>query len=92
MDAVPPGSFLVLAHGSLDVNPEVEAQLMRMAAASATRLRLRDRAEVTRLFDGLELIAPGLVSGPEWLQAGPDDATADPADIGFGYSGVARKA
>jgi O-methyltransferase involved in polyketide biosynthesis len=92
MDAVPPGSFLVLVHGPLDVNPEVEAQLMRMAAASATRLRLRDRAEVTRFFDGLELIAPGLVSGPEWLQAGPDDGTADPADIGFGYSGVARKA
>jgi O-methyltransferase involved in polyketide biosynthesis len=92
MDAVPPGSFLVLAHGSLDVNPAVEAQLMKMAAASATRLRLRDRAEVTRFFDGLELIAPGLVSGPEWLQTGPDDGTANPADIGFGYSGVARKA
>lgn len=92
MDAVPPGSFLVLVHGPLDVNAEVEARLMKMAAASATRLRLRDRAEVTRFFDGLELISPGLVSGPEWLQAGPDDGAADPADIGFGYSGVARKA
>ena len=84
MDATPPGSFLVLAHGSSDVDLEAAAKLTKMGEASASPVRLRDKEEVSRFFDGLELIGPGLVSGTEWLDEAPSAAH-------YGYSGVARK-
>ena len=57
MDAVPPGSCLVLAHGASDIQPDVVAEMMRRYnALSSVRLTLRAWPEVTRFFDGLELI------------------------------------
>lgn len=88
MDAVPPGSFLALAHGASDVEPEAAAALTKMSKASPFPVWLRDREEVSRFFDGLELTGPGLVSGTEWLDAGPGTA---PGSLSFGYTAVARK-
>jgi O-methyltransferase involved in polyketide biosynthesis len=90
--ALPSGSFLVLAHGSSDVDPDSSAELMRMSKASPVTLRLRDRDEVSRFFDGLELIGPGLAAGPEWLvAASAGDGERQPGDVHFGYTGVGRK-
>jgi hypothetical protein len=50
-------------------------------------LRFRSRAEVAALFDGLELVAPGLVRVPEWRPDSDADA-ANPATV---WGGVARK-
>lgn len=92
MAALPSGSFLVLAHGSNDVDRLASDQLTRMSKASVVTLRLRSRDEVSRFFDGLELIGPGLVSGPEWLVAtSAGDGEIQPSDAHFGYSGVGRK-
>jgi S-adenosyl methyltransferase len=92
MDKLPSGSFLVMAHGSSDVIRPATDELTKMSKASVVTLRLRSRAEVTRFFDGLELIGPGLVTGTEWLEVtGTDDAESPPAGITFGYNGVARK-
>lgn len=85
MDAVPSGSFLVLVHGSSDVNPAAELKLTKLAEASGVGLRLRSREEVARFFDGLELTGPGLVSGTEWLSGSPQPG------LTYGYNGVARK-
>ncbi len=90
MDAMPAGSFLVLVHGASDVDPQAAAELTKMAQASAVSLRLRGREEVSRFFDGLELTGPGLVSGTEYLEAGPGAGNPQ-ASISYGYSGVARK-
>jgi S-adenosyl methyltransferase len=51
------------------------------------KLRFRSRAEVAALFDGLELVEPGLIRAPGWR---PDsDADLDnPAAV---WAGVARK-
>jgi hypothetical protein len=92
MAALPSGSFLVLAHGSDDVDRQASAQLTRMSKASVVTLRLRNHEEVSRFFDGLELIGPGLVSGTEWLVAtSASNGEPRPGDVHFGYSGVARK-
>ena len=50
-------------------------------------LRLSNRAEVTRFFDGLEVVGTGVVRAPDWR---PDsDADLDnPAAV---WAGVARK-
>jgi hypothetical protein len=86
MDAVPPGSYLAILHGANDVGvddmPEAER---RYNAQASAQFSARDRAQVSRFFDGLELTAPGLVNLSRWTPG--DDAQADVA----AYVGLARK-
>jgi hypothetical protein len=90
MDAVPPGSCLVLAHGASDIEPEAVAEMMqRYNALSSVPLTLRTRPEVTRFFDGLELIPPGMVPLPEWGSSGA--AGTDAAGGMAGYCGIGFK-
>ncbi|MGD0558052.1 MAG: SAM-dependent methyltransferase [Streptosporangiaceae bacterium] len=87
-DAVPPGSFLVVAHGAADIDPEVSGETsQRYNQLAPLNLTLRSSADVARFFTGFELIGPGLVSGAEWL---PD---IDPGakTVSFGHHGIARK-
>lgn len=58
--------------------------------ASAS-LTLRSRAEVTRFFDGLELVEPGVVPLSQWWRDGsPAAAAAGPGSV-LGYCGIGRK-
>jgi len=50
-------------------------------------LKFRSRAEVAALFDGLELVEPGVIRAPEWRPASDADR-ANPATV---WGGVARK-
>jgi hypothetical protein len=90
MDAVPPGSYLAIAHGASDVGaddmPEAERRYNDQASA---QFNARDREHVGRFFDGLELTGPGLVNLSGWWRAtaGGDPAQADLA----AYCGIARK-
>jgi S-adenosyl methyltransferase len=67
MSAMPPGSYLVLSHITPD---EVSADASRKAQAvyadATARAYPRTLAEVTQLFDGLELIEPGVVDVAAW--------------------------
>src|ERR1700742_3612173 len=67
MDAVPPGSYLAILHAASDVGsddmPEAER---RYNAQASAQFSARDRAQVSRFFDGLELTAPGLVNLSRW--------------------------
>ena len=67
LDAVPGGSYLALSQ----VASDIQAEQMAEAAKRYNRLahetqRHRSHAEVTRFFDGLELIEPGVVAVQEW--------------------------
>jgi hypothetical protein len=89
MSALPAGSYLVLAHPASDIQPTAMAEMTkrvneRMRDAKAT---MRTRAEVTSFFEGLELLAPGVVQPQQW-QPGP--ATETPAEV-TAWCGVARK-
>jgi hypothetical protein len=89
MDAVPSGSHLGIACPSDEVNPGPIRQVIQSWNESgATPAVLRSAKELTRFFDGLELLEPGLVSCPQWR---PDRNTlyAD-RQIGF-FCGVGRK-
>jgi len=88
MDAVPPGSYLALSQ----VASDIQAEQMAEAAKRYNRLaretqRHRDRAEVARFFDGLELVERGLVPVQQWRPASELQASARSAMWG----GVARK-
>ena len=91
MAAMPPGSYLAIGHGASDIQADVVPELTRRYNERAsTPLNLRSRAEVTRFFDGLEVIEPGVVPLGQWW---PDGRCAGMAGAGsvLGYCGIARK-
>ena len=71
MDAVPPGSYLVMAHAASDIAPEASAEMARrynqMSSATITP---RTRDQVARFFAGLDLLPPGLIPVNEWTLSG----------------------
>ena len=84
-----PGSFLVISHPASDIDPEQVAEFTRRfnEAGPDTMIR-RDRAAVTHLFDGLELLDPGVTQTARWRPDSELEASS-PAAL---WAGVARKA
>jgi len=83
-----PGSFFAISHAASDIDTEQQTEMVRRLNESvAEKATLRDRAGVTRLFDGLELVEPGVVRTAEWRPAS-DLAAASPAAV---WAGVAHK-
>ena len=92
MDAVPPGSYLLVVHPANDLDPSLLAAAQRWNQISPTPITLRSRAEVTAWTDGLELIEPGVVQVTQWRpDALPADEPAPPERVMPLYGFVARK-
>jgi hypothetical protein len=71
-DAMPPGSYLVLSHGTGDHHTEEKAGHAAGVYQRATApLVLRSRSRIEELFDGFTLIEPGLVQTPLWRPEQP---------------------
>jgi trans-aconitate methyltransferase len=89
MGALPSGSYLVLAHPASDIRPAQMAEMTRRVNArlSGPPATMRDRAAITRFFDGLELLAPGVVQPQQWR---PDPGMLAPPQV-TAWCGVARK-
>ncbi len=86
MDACAPGSYLAISHPASDIDAEQHTEMVRRLNESvAEKVALRDHAGVTRLFDGLELVAPGLVRASQWRPDSELEA-ASPAVV---WAGVA---
>jgi SAM-dependent methyltransferase len=89
-DALSPGSYLVLSHGTTDFHPpDVTATAVSAYSTGPARLALRTRAAIEALTGGWTLEPPGLVQAPAWRPR----ATPKPGDlakIGV-YAGVALK-
>ena len=91
LDAVPPGSFMVVSHLASDIQAEAMAELAKRANAQVRETAvLRSRAEVTRFFDGLELIDPGVVPVDQWRPPAGTTAPSGP-DATPIHGAVARK-
>jgi S-adenosyl methyltransferase len=87
------GSLLVLSHGTTDGPPraqmdQVEQVSRQTVAAGATS---RSRAEVLPLFDGFELVPPGLTWAARWVPPGQDAAPPGSEQVFGNYAGVGRK-
>jgi len=88
MDSLPAGSYLVISHPASDIHPgQAEAQ-RRYNERVSTPQTLRTLAEVSRFFDGMELVPPGVVYVHTWR---PDPGDIVPPDGVSAYGGVARK-
>jgi len=87
LDAVPPGSYLVIAHASNEVNPaEAEAARRFWNEHAKPPITFRTAQQITRFFDRVELLDPGVVSCSRW-RPGTSDLTTPEVDL-FGGVGL----
>jgi hypothetical protein len=85
--ALAAGSHVVLSHATLETLSATEREAVCVVFEELREpVTLRGRAEVTALFDGLELLDPGVVYAPEWR---PDRPYREPT--GWVLAGVGRK-
>ncbi|MFK4149211.1 SAM-dependent methyltransferase [Streptomyces sp. NPDC004065] len=90
-DALPAGSWLALTHATDEDRPDTAAavgQLYRDRATSPVTARSHD--EIAALFDGFDLVEPGLVYVPLWRPDRPQDVPENPSQY-WVYAGVGRK-
>jgi hypothetical protein len=86
--ALPSGSWLAIYHPASDIDQDRVAEAVRRVnARSAGTTTLRSHAEITRFFDGMALLEPGLVQVHQW-----QPGVAAPGDMYqiAAYAGLAR--
>jgi SAM-dependent methyltransferase len=88
LDALPPGSHLVLSHATLDVHDKAREDAVNVYKNATATMNPRGHARVLSFFGDLALAEPGLVLVPDWRPDEPPQHDAPP--IGM-YGGVARK-
>jgi hypothetical protein len=82
-DALPAGSYLVISHANIEaVTGDPRDTAVQIYQRSDSVFISRNHAEVTRFFDGFELVEPGLVWVPLWRPDSPG-TMADPAHSCF---------
>ena len=86
-DALPSGSYLVLSHVTHETLVDDPTEVLRVYQSATAALHMRSKAEISRYFEGFELLEPGLVTVAEWR---PDAEVTDHRRFGV-YCGVARK-
>ncbi|MDH6213925.1 SAM-dependent methyltransferase [Streptomyces pseudovenezuelae] len=90
LDALPAGSHLVLSHTiTSPAMPDVDEAVRFWNEHGIPPLTQRSPQAVTRFFDGLELLEPGVVSCSRWRPEGAHGA-AVPQEVAM-YGGVALK-
>jgi trans-aconitate methyltransferase len=71
-EAIAPGSYLAISHVTGDGVPAEAVEKARELYENSTAPGVaRTHAEVTRFFDGLELVAPGVVNVSSWRASFP---------------------
>jgi hypothetical protein len=76
--------------GPAECAPEEADQVTRIYRAREIPLQMRDRAEIERFFDGLELVDPGVQVVHRWRPDAATDRGATDAQVNI-YGGLARK-
>jgi SAM-dependent methyltransferase len=88
--ALAPGSYLVMSQASDDGRSESgeRAEAERVYRRTDNQLWIRGRAELTGLFDGFQLVEPGVVWVPQWRPESPE--SAEDAERAVFMGGVGR--
>ncbi|WP_243795251.1 SAM-dependent methyltransferase [Saccharopolyspora gloriosae] len=90
IDAMPSGSYVAATVATDDFAPELLAKVADTYHEHGETLRFRSKADSERFFDGLELVAPGLVQMHKWRPDDDEHLALDEADIAM-YGGIGRK-
>jgi S-adenosyl methyltransferase len=87
-EAVPPGSYLVVSHGTADFEPERAHSAVKGYRQASAPFVLRSHQEISSFFDGFEVLEPGVVQIPWWR---PDGEVPEDAGKIWIYGGIGRK-
>jgi hypothetical protein len=90
-DALAPGSYVAISHGTADSLPEEAARRwVELFQRTPTPGTPRPKAAVERFFADLEMVEPGLVWASQWHPEHPDEV-GDHPERSATYVGVGRK-
>jgi SAM-dependent methyltransferase len=89
-DVLASGSYLALSAFTWDNAPVGMAGAVEVFRNSQDPIFPRTREQITRMFDGFELLEPGLVYTPEWRPERPEDV-GDNAERSNLYAGVGHR-
>lgn len=86
------GSYIIISHYTLENAPSrLREQLINISGASNDPTKPRSLDEITRFFNGFEIVEPGVVRMPLWRPEGPDEILVNEPERALGYCGVGRK-
>lgn len=88
-DVLAPGSHLALSQFTADISPAEMAEVVSVMSRSADPVHPRTREQVLELFDGFDLVEPGLVGTALWRPDDPSQAADEPGGSQI-YAGVGR--
>jgi hypothetical protein len=87
-EAAAPGSLIAVSHFTADVEPALATKMVAMAAQRGTPITVRSKDQIATLFDGLELLEPGLVIASQWR--GDGEVSGSPAAESVSWGAVGR--
>jgi hypothetical protein len=91
-DHIAPGSYIAISHGTNEGVPlEIYQQLMKLYAGTNNPTCVRNRAQIMALFEGLELVEPGIVFIPQWHPESAGDLFLDQPERSMVFGGLGRK-
>jgi hypothetical protein len=83
------GSYLVISHPTHDAHPEVAAAAREVYDEVDAPLVHRGHTEISRLFEGFEVLDPGVTEVADWRPESELDANRIGSE--WWYVGVGRK-
>ncbi|MCS7477127.1 SAM-dependent methyltransferase [Umezawaea endophytica] len=89
-DVVTPGSALVVSHATTDGQPREADEHSQLYRSTATPMSMRSRAQVEGLFEGFDIVEPGVVFLPQWRPESAHDVGENPERLS-GLAAVGRK-
>jgi hypothetical protein len=88
-DAIVAGSYLAIAHGT-DSRPDDVKHMVELMQRTTTPITTRTAPEIEAMFDGFDLVEPGLVWAPLWHPESPHEMPPQP-ELSGNLAGVGRK-
>jgi hypothetical protein len=87
-----PGSYMAISHYCVEGAPsETIAQFGRLSGSINTHAVSRTIAETSQMFEGFELLEPGVVRVPLWRPESPEDILIVQPERALALAGVGRK-
>lgn len=86
-ESMAPGSVLIISHASQDGQPELADSHRRLYARTPTPMTMRSQQQITALFDGFDLVEPGVVPIQAWRPEPPAEVP-DNSKRMVGFAGV----
>jgi SAM-dependent methyltransferase len=89
-DLLSPGSYLVISQGTGESRKAEVKGVAELYKSTTNPVTFRTRARIAELFEGWDLVEPGVVWLPEWRPDWPDEVGSDPSSVGIAAA-VGRK-